>query len=218
MASGSRGNCYLCGQELGKTAMKNHLMKHLDDSMGEQKCYLLKIEGAYNKDYWLYVDVPATVSLTNVDAFLRKIWLECCGHMSGFFGPGRCEIGKSRKLETFKVGDRLTHEYDFGTTTETLVTFMGETGRKKQRTLCRLLARNTPPVFECAVCGAPAIMLCVECSYDSGNPFLCDSCAKNHEHDDMLLPVTNSPRMGECGYTGELDVFAFDPDDLPKNM
>ena len=27
MASGSTGNCYLCGIELGKTAMKNHLLK-----------------------------------------------------------------------------------------------------------------------------------------------------------------------------------------------
>ena len=28
---------------------------------------------------------------------------------------------------------------------------------------------------------------------------------------EMLLPVTNSPRMGVCAYTGELDDYAFDP-------
>ncbi|KLU61006.1 hypothetical protein CEB3_c25760 [Peptococcaceae bacterium CEB3] len=27
MASGSKGNCYICGAELGKTAMKNHILK-----------------------------------------------------------------------------------------------------------------------------------------------------------------------------------------------
>jgi len=218
MTSSSKGNCYLCGEEFGKTAMKTHLIKRHGALSAEQKCYLLKIEGAYDKDYWLYMDVPVTASLSSVDAFLRKIWLECCGHLSAFSGPGHCEIGKARKLEAFHVGDQLLHEYDFGSTTETMITIVGETGREKQKTLCRLLARNTPPSFQCAVCGAPATLLCTECRYDSDNPFLCDSCAENHEHGDMLLPVVNSPRMGECGYTGELDVFTFDPNALSKSL
>jgi ribosomal protein L40E len=28
----------------------------------------------------------------------------------------------------------------------------------------------------------------------------------------MLLPVTNSPRSGECGYDGEFDIWTYDPD------
>ena len=27
---------------------------------------------------------------------------------------------------------------------------------------------------------------------------------------DMLLPIVNSPRMGVCGYEGELDVYTFE--------
>jgi len=27
----------------------------------------------------------------------------------------------------------------------------------------------------------------------------------------MMLPVTNSPRMGVCGYCGELDTYEFVP-------
>lgn len=196
--------------------MKNHLMKSHRASDGEQKCYLLKIEGAYDKNYWLYADAPVTASLSSVDTFLRKIWLECCGHLSGFLGPGRSEIGKNGKLEAFSIGDKLLHEYDFGSTTETIITIMGETARKKQREAVRLLARNIPPVFLCMVCGASATALCTECMYDSDNPFFCDSCSEKHEHDEMLLPVTNSPRMGECGYDGELDVFSFDPDKVPE--
>jgi hypothetical protein len=46
---------------------------------------------------------------------------------------------------------------------------------------------------------------------DTDNPFFCDSCAEKHEHEEMLLPVVNSPRMGVCAYDGELDVFAFKP-------
>ena len=77
MASTAKGNCYLCGAELGKVAMKNHLLKTHSEAAG-QECCLLKIEGAYNKNYWLYVDIPISSTLNVLDTFLRKIWLECC--------------------------------------------------------------------------------------------------------------------------------------------
>ena len=118
MASGSKGNCYLCGTTLGKTAMKNHILKVHNDLESGQKCYLLKIEGVYAKDYWIYLDVPVTATLIDVDAFLRKIWLECCGHLSAFSVQEGDEIAKTKELSAFCVGDKLLHEYDFGTTTE----------------------------------------------------------------------------------------------------
>jgi hypothetical protein len=211
MASGSTGNCYICGAELGKTAMKNHILKAHSCEDGGQECLLLKIEGAYNKDYWLFIDVAAHKSLSDVDKFLRMIWLECCGHMSAFRASGQREIGKRRKLSSLSVGDKFTHEYDFGDTTETLITVMGATTRKLQKEAVRLLARNVPPKFECAECGAPAEYICTQCMYDSDNPFYCGKCGEEHEHEDMLMPVTNSPRMGVCGYDGELDTFAFVP-------
>ena len=210
MIPGLKGNCYLCGMELGKTAMKNHLIKTHNDSDGGQKCYLLKVEGAYDKDYWLFIDVPVTAALSGVDRFLRKIWLECCGHMSAFLGHDHGQIGKNRKLNTFSISDKLVHEYDFGSTTTTLITIVGETMRKPQKESVRLLARNVPLDFPCASCGQPAWVICSECMYDSDNPFLCDACSETHEHEDMILTITNSPRMGECAYQGELDVFAFD--------
>lgn len=205
----SKGNCYLCGAELGKVAMKNHILKVHSQESGEQECTLLKIEGAYDKDYWLYADVPLDKSLSAVDKFLRSIWLECCGHLSAFHGPGYGDIGKNRKWNGFDPGDQLLHEYDFGSTTECLITVVGRTTRKPQRSAVRLLARNVPPQFRCAQCGAPASDICIECMYENDNPFYCASCAEQHEHEDMLLPVTNSPRMGVCGYCGELDTYAF---------
>lgn len=48
--------------------------------------------------------------------------------------------------------------------------------------------------------------------YDSDNQFLCDSCFDEKEDEyEYLLPITNSPRTGVCGYDGELDVFEFTP-------
>lgn len=206
MATVSKGRCYLCGKELGKTAMKNHILKEHGEEEGGQECQLLKIEGA-NKNYWLYVDMPMTGSLTSLDSFLRKIWLECCGHLSEFSDGRYHSIGKGQKIGRFQTGDRMLHQYDFGDTTETLVSVIGSTTRKSQRTAVRLLARNNAPVFPCAVCGKNAAYICSECMWESDNPFFCEACAEDHEHNEMLLPVTNSPRMGVCAYDGELDTF-----------
>jgi hypothetical protein len=211
MASKSMGNCYICGVELSKTAMKNHILKKHNNSQGEEECYLLKAEGRENKDYWLYFDLPVTATLQDVDSFLRCIWLECCGHMSAFYVPRYEEVGQKRKLSSFSVGDKLLHEYDFGTTTETVVTIVGETTRKECEDAARLLARNIPPEFSCSSCGKPATLICNECMYEPEDPFFCDKCGEEHEHEDMLLPVTNSPRMGECAYEGDYGYFDFDP-------
>ena len=210
MAVQSKGNCYLCGAELGKVAMKNHILKVHAGDRSLQKCRLLKIEGAYEKNYWLYIDVPVNKTLSAVDIFLRKIWLECCGHMSAFSDPRHEELGKGRQLGGFAPGDKILHEYDFGSTTESLITVVGDTYREPQRNAVRLLARNAPPAFICCKCGKAAAYICVECIYEVDNPFFCEECADHHEH-DYFLPVTNSPRMGVCGYEGSQDKYAFSP-------
>jgi hypothetical protein len=211
MTEKSTGNCYLCGANLGKNAMKTHLFKLHGDDEGGQECSLLKIEGVYDKDYWLYADIPMDKTLKALDSFLRKIWLECCGHMSAFSFSGHVEAGMSRKLGNFAIGAKLFHEYDFGTTTETVITIMGITKRKPQKETVRLLARNVPPVFQCADCGKTAEYISREYT-DSNEPlFYCEECRDKNEDGEYMLPVTNSPRMGECGYEGEYDKFTFDP-------
>ena len=199
-----KGNCYLCGAELGAVAMKNHILKvHRGDNL-PQTCRLLKIEGAYDKNYWLYADVPLDKALSTVDSFLRKIWLECCGHMSAFSDAWRGGVGKARKFADFPVGTQLLHDYDFGSTTETLITAVGDTTRQPQHSAVRLLARNVPLSHRCANCGKTADYVCAVCMDGVGSSFFCQNCAEQHEH-ECLLPVTNSPRMGMCGYMGELD-------------
>ncbi len=203
------GNCYICGKMLGKTAIKNHIVKeHTAD--GDEECLLLKIEGDDAKEYWLYADVSKKAPLRALDEFMREIWLECCGHMSMFHTGHYDEVSKSRKWETFAVGGKLLHDYDMGSTTRCRVTVVGESRRPKQKKAVRLLARNVPPVLTCAACGEPAECICQECMYDADkNPHYCKGCAEKHEH-DMMIAITNSPRYGECGYNGELDTYTFD--------
>ena len=219
MAVKSTGNCYLCSASLGKTAMKNHLSR-LHTEEAEQECCLLKIEGFGKKNYWLYADVPVDRTLTVVDAFLRRIWLECCGHLSEFyvctsaerFGfSGRQKMSSGIKLGDFKKGDTFFHMYDFGSTTETDITVIGRTWRKSQRSIVRLLARNAPPVFECAECGKPASYVCIPYMEPIGNIYRCWKCTGDKDDDGeyVMHPISNSPRMGVCGYDGELDTFEF---------
>ena len=198
----SNGNCFICGKTTGKVAIKNHVLK--DHNGGGELCYLLKAEGAYSKNYWLFFSVPLDASLSAVDRFLREIWCECCGHMSAFRALGR-EFGKARKLMELNVGDTLLYEYDFGSTTEVLVTVVDKIERVKQKEKIQLLARNVPAQEKCDECGAPATYVDI-----TEGISLCDECSKNSE-DGMLAPITNSPRCGACGYDGGLDIWTFDP-------
>ena len=41
----SKGNCYLCGETISKTAFKKHLLEKHNDAAGDaQTCKLLKVE------------------------------------------------------------------------------------------------------------------------------------------------------------------------------
>ena len=213
MQASSKGNCYICGKTLTETGAKRHLLTHEYSGVKPQKCRLIKVEDLYDKNYWLYVDIPYTSTLETLDSFLRNIWLECCGHLSAFYVGSYEEIGMSKKISTIPDGSVLGYEYDFGSTTELKISFVGIITRKWQKTAVRLLVRNEAPEYVCKECGKPADYICVECTYESDDPFFCESCAEKHfkEDHEFGLPVVNSPRMGVCGYEGELDVYGFDP-------
>jgi len=194
------GYCKLCDKVTSKTAMKNHI--HKDHNSGDEKCYLIKAEGAYAKKYWLFFSVPTDAKLSDIDKFLRSIWCECCDHMSGF-SIQRHEIEMSQKLSTFSKGDMLLYEYDYGSTTEIIITIIDKISRVKHDEKVQLLARNVMTEYLCDKCGAPATMIDPMDDYAR----LCDECATvaEEEEGDSILPLTNSPRCGVCGYTGEHD-------------
>jgi hypothetical protein len=120
----------------------------------------------------------------------------------------------SRKLSAFPEGAQIGYEYDFGVTPQLQVSFVGQTRRKKQREAVRLLARNKPIEWKCAKCGAPAELVDV---YGEELPCFCRACAEKCKVDlDAALPITNSPRMGVCAYTGELDKYQYTPEKFKK--
>jgi hypothetical protein len=225
----STGQCYLCGETFSKRVMTRHLTKCLAEhpQKGKQrKTFRLVAEGQYLPEYWLQLEVPAEATFLTLDGFLRDIWLECCGHLSAFtvenaryeldtggidgmwvglFGsPLPPRSMKTRLDSALRPGLKFFHEYDFGTTTSLALKVVAEGEGVLGKNAVRTLARNDPPPIPCAKCGQPATDVCVECM-DSPSGWLCAAHAEKHKHQDMFLPVVNSPRVGQCGYTGPLE-------------
>ena len=86
----SEGKCVFCEKSFAKTAIGRHLKTHFKEKTSTDKAgtsYVLKIEqnpkyGAAG--YFLYLWVSNLAKMNDIDSFLRKIWLECCGHLSSF--------------------------------------------------------------------------------------------------------------------------------------
>lgn len=162
----------------------------------------LRIDAAGDPRYWLYAEGRSDATLQQLDSLLRRIWLECCGHMSAF------RIGQHEPAMRTKIGAALEHrglrfsyDYDFGSTTslrgQVLSTRDGSLGRAP----VRVLARNDPLPWSCDECAQPATVVCPFC-VDAGPSLFCDQHARQHPcaEEEGYLPVVNSPRMGVCGY------------------
>jgi len=132
----SRGACVFCGRELTKIGLVRHLkscrarQQAIDEAAKKrrtgqaQQLFHLLVQDARDPDFWLHLEMNRRASLEELDYYLRAIWLECCGHPSQFLVRGRSDD----KIPMFWSIDRilepgvvLTHIYDFGTSSETLV-------------------------------------------------------------------------------------------------
>jgi hypothetical protein len=219
----TKGTCQFCHGAFSKGTMTRHLeacaqrtnavTTASQKSTKKTNMVHLLVEGRDEPQYWMHLEVPADATLQTLDNFLRRIWLECCGHMSKFEIAGDSyssypdpEFGdKSMRAKIgtlLSSGEQFLHEYDFGTTTELRLKVVGEREGGTKGKSIQVLARNEPPQISCVKCGQPATEVCSECIYEDGG-WLCDTCAEEHEcGEEMLLPVVNSPRVGMCGYTG----------------
>jgi hypothetical protein len=221
----SKGQCNLCGGTFGKSAMTRHLKSckqkeknsetsSPDRSPQKTKIFHLVVEARYSSDYWMHLEVPADAPLEDLDSFLRRIWLECCGHMSAFTIEGKTysvapmaefddESMEARLDDILNPGMKFHYEYDFGSTTHLAMKVVSQEQKQIKDEFITVLARNEPPSIPCMSCGKMAAQVCTECLW-SGEGWLCDECAAEHKcGEDMLLPVVNSPRVGVCGYTGQ---------------
>ncbi len=237
MEQKNEGICRFCLETFSGAAMSRHLVackaKKENDTREAEKAktkypiYHIKIS-SYG-DYWLHIEMKAASKLRELDDFIRNIWLECCGHLSMFningveyedtegqSGFDYSWVKDVKSLDTslvkaMNVGDKFAYEYDFGSTTYV----EGKVIAARQGVLnepVRILARNNSYIFKCAECGEQATDYCTDCE-----AFLCEGCLSDEEihecGEEMALPIVNSPRMGECGYTGDFDSDEFEVTD-----
>ena len=230
---GQPGTCALCGEAVSRASAQKHVAScapaHDVPGGTQQRLVHLRVTAPGLPAYWLDVEAKAEAKLEALDAFLRRIWLECCGHLSAFKigavdyfsrgyelgGPVFGRFGRHRRAERSmnarlrdalpSVGERFDYEYDFGSTTSLQLKMVGERAGQPGRAAVRLLARNTSPVWPCAICGQPATLVCTYCLSDDRNAFVCTKHRRKHAcgEDEGFMPVVNSPRMGVCGYTAE---------------
>jgi len=218
----TRGKCLFCGQDMTRAGMAKHLAacpkrqeaiqaaeQKSGESFKEQPLFHLEVRDAWQGNYWLHLEVNGLAQLRHLDAYLRAIWLECCGHLSQFsIGGWKGEaIPMSRRIyQVFEPGVQLEHIYDFGTSSHTMVKFVAmRQGKPLTRHPIFLMARNDPPELPCMECGELASWLCLECVYEEDKSgLLCDQHVAVHPHEDYGPPtrVVNSPRLGMCGYNG----------------
>ncbi|MDD2695043.1 MAG: hypothetical protein PHD58_03865 [Anaerolineales bacterium] len=216
----SRGTCAYCSEVITKRGVTKHLDKcsrRLEalqaaaaSSQPVETLWHLRVQDAYDKDFWLDLEMVGSASLDRLDKYLRAIWLECCSHLSKFTigGWGGSDVGKARIANAvFVPGLVLRHLYDYGTTSETDIKVVdGWQGKPTTKHPIALLARNVQPEAVCQECGRPAQWLCIECLYEEEykTGHLCEEHVKEHPHDNYgePTPLFNSPRVGMCGYDG----------------
>ena len=68
--------------------------------------------------YWLIIEAKGDAQLGHVDALLRQLWLECCGHMSAFrLGRRELAMTTAAAIAFARAASKVDYEYDFGSTT-----------------------------------------------------------------------------------------------------
>ena len=116
----SKGVCSFCKGEFEKAKMTQHLKyckqrateiaTELESTpvLKKTRLFHILVEGRYNPQYWMHLELSTSDTLADLDDFLRAIWLECCGHLSEFTIGGTSY--SSEPEDYFYFGEDATDE------------------------------------------------------------------------------------------------------------
>ncbi|KAL0480497.1 ribosomal protein mL11 [Acrasis kona] len=165
--------------------------------------------------YFLVVEMDSKSDLKPLDSFIRNVWMECCYHTSEFVFEKDSESRVSyyshadqmqdhhwQPFSSIKIGDKLTkaddrfiYSYDRQPVFGVLLKISKGSMNGKP---VRLLARNEPIQFKCVECKKIAGFIDPE-----SHNFYCDNCREENENTIEFDEMSNSPRVGICGYIGD---------------
>lgn len=209
----TQGVCNKCNEIISRRAAKSHINKCLNqENKDAPDAFLIKVQWPHtNPIYWMYLSVPFKSRLQDLDLFLRRIWLECCDHLSQFridhkrylsyfqsnvFSRSEEFSMAIRSEKVLMPGLKFTHEYDFGSTTELLLEVVGLINAVDSKEV-KVIVQNQEPEFKCVSCGKKATVINI-----FEDDCFCESCIDEEDDELYLLPLVNSPRTGVCGYVG----------------
>src|SRR5690348_8616410 len=92
------GICKFCRVEFDNANLTQHLKNCKEPALMEvetakspegkkferTKLFHIVLEGKYNPQYWMHIEVPTEAQLIHLDDFIRAAWVECCDHLSAF--------------------------------------------------------------------------------------------------------------------------------------
>ena len=90
------------GRHLGACPQRKEVIAVSDKKRGRNRSlYHLRVQDAWGAGYRLDLEMAGSLTLENLDGYLRSIWLECCGHLSQFSIGGWAgdEIGKRSHID-----------------------------------------------------------------------------------------------------------------------
>ena len=130
------GICNFCKAEVVKGKMTQHLksckqrrkdivVRDAESTKQKTKLFSVLIEGRYNPQYWMHVELPASEPLETLDIFLRDMWVECCNHLSAFTIDGTSYDSEPEGFYFAMPGEETTVveevvEEDMGTDEDTV--------------------------------------------------------------------------------------------------
>ena len=92
------GICKFCRGQFEKAKMTQHLKNCKERARIEAetaksakgkkfiqtKLFHIVLEGKYDPQYWMHIEMPTDAQLIELDDFIRAVWVECCDHLSAF--------------------------------------------------------------------------------------------------------------------------------------
>ena len=186
------GTCYNCQKTYDQYNMREHF----------QTCKILKdtqcLVGVESEDYWMVLLCTTNVRLINIDIFLRKVWLECCYHMSQFNQNKNDRLFDLINLDKHEI----IYAYDMGSTTEVVLTIFEQKYvllDDNASSSIILIAQNEKQLYKCEKCKKDAVYMEND-GFDK--EYRCKKCVPI-KRNDMFNLIINSPRSGICGYDGD---------------